>query len=151
MPPCDNCGTDVDESATFCPNCGEPQDSDTRTKSNHRPGELRNRVRDHRRWTLCAPRQSRRDPGYPRWCSAIPTESTTTLARVRSSAKGLGERRLRAPVCPHRWPAHLPAVGHSRRQPKQKRTLSPAPEHQHRHQREHRHNPANTRRPDQPR
>jgi hypothetical protein len=32
MPPCDNCGSDVDESATFCPNCGEPQDSDTRQK-----------------------------------------------------------------------------------------------------------------------
>lgn len=32
MPACDSCGTDVNEGATFCPNCGEPQDSDTRRK-----------------------------------------------------------------------------------------------------------------------
>ena len=32
MPTCNNCGTDVDDTATFCPNCGEPQDSDTKRK-----------------------------------------------------------------------------------------------------------------------
>ena len=32
MPACDNCGTDVDESAAFCPDCGEPQDQDTERK-----------------------------------------------------------------------------------------------------------------------
>ena len=32
MPACDNCGSEVDESATFCPHCGEPQDQDTKQK-----------------------------------------------------------------------------------------------------------------------
>ena len=30
MPACDNCGSEVDESATFCPDCGEPQHEDTK-------------------------------------------------------------------------------------------------------------------------
>lgn len=33
MPACDNCGSDVDEDATFCPACGEPQHSDARRKA----------------------------------------------------------------------------------------------------------------------
>lgn len=33
MPACDSCGTDVDEGAMFCPNCGEPQDPNTRRKA----------------------------------------------------------------------------------------------------------------------
>ena len=33
MPACDNCGTEVEEDATFCPSCGEPQHSDARRKA----------------------------------------------------------------------------------------------------------------------
>jgi len=32
MSECDSCGSNINEPATFCPNCGEPQDSDTKRK-----------------------------------------------------------------------------------------------------------------------
>ena len=34
MPECTNCGTQVDGSANFCPNCGEPQTEAAKTRFN---------------------------------------------------------------------------------------------------------------------